>query len=184
MVLTILGSLRDLSPIIAVIAFFQIVVVRAPLPSLLDLVAGTALVLAGLTLFMRGLEMGLFPIGESMANAFARKGSLPWLLVFAFSLGFGTTVAEPALIAVSAEAARAAAESGVLGNARESLAGYALGVRLTVAFSVGVALTVGVMRIVAGWPIHYLIIGGYIGVVVMTAFAPPEIIGSPTTRAE
>ena len=116
-------------------------------------------------------------MGESIAYAFARKASLPWLLVFAFALGFGTTIAEPALTAVADEAAQIAAQGGVIGTQAPSLAQYALGLRITVAISVGIAIMIGVYRIVRGWPIQYLIIGGYLGVVIMTAFAPPEIIG-------
>jgi hypothetical protein len=172
-----LESFRDLIPIIVVIAFFQLVILRQPLPNLLELLYGTLLVLIGLTLFVRGLEMGLFPLGESMAYAFARKGSLFWLLLFAFSLGFGTTVAEPALIAVAKEAAVVAAQGAVIENHVDARNSYALGLRLTVAISVGFAIVVGVVRILKGWPIHYLIIGGYMGIVVMTAFAPQEIIG-------
>ncbi len=171
------GSLRDLAPIVLVIGFFQLVVLRQPIPNLGEILLGALLVVVGLTLFVRGLELGLFPIGESMAFAFARKGSLPWLLAFAFSLGFGTTVAEPALIAVAAEAAEVAAEAGLIGRSSGERAAYALGLRYTVAVSVGIAILVGVLRIVRGWPIQYLIIGGYLGVVVMTAFAPPEIVG-------
>ncbi len=177
LLLALLSSLRDVTPIIAVIAFFQVVVVRAPLPSVGDLLLGTAFVLLGLTLFVRGLEMGLFPLGDAMAQAFARKGSLGWMLAFGFALGFATTVAEPALIAVADEAADAAVVSGVLADADSARADYALGLRLTVAFSVGVAIAVGVLRIILGWPIQYLIIGGYAGVVVMTLFAPAEVIG-------
>jgi hypothetical protein len=130
-----------------------------------------------LTLFVRGLELGLFPLGESMAYAFARKGSVFWMLAFAFALGFGTTVAEPALIAVAAEAARVAADGGVIANTGQARAAYALGLRLTVAVSVGFAIALGVVRIIRGWPLPYLIVAGYTGVVIMTAFAPPQIIG-------
>jgi len=112
-----------------------------------------------------------------MAHAFARKGSLTWLLLFAAALGFGTTVAEPALIAVAEEAAEIAAAGKVIDNTPEAMEDYADGLRLTVAISVGFAILVGVLRIIRGWPIHYLIIAGYIGVVIMTVFAPPEIIG-------
>ncbi len=172
-----LDSVRDLAPIILVVAFFQLAVLQKPIPNLGELLAGTLFVVIGLTLFIRGLQMGLFPLGEALAYAFARKGSLPWLLTFAFALGFGTTVAEPALIAVAGEAAVAAAEGGVIDNDEETLESYALGLRYTVAFSVGVAILVGVLRIIRGWPIQYLIIVGYIGVIIMTMFAPPEIIG-------
>ena len=173
----LLDSGRDLLPIVAVIAFFQLVVLRQPIPNLVDLLVGALLVLLGLTLFIRGLEMGLFPIGETMAYAFARKGSLLWLLLFAFALGFGTTVAEPALIAVAEEAAKVAADAGFIASGEEALATYAQGLRFTVATSVGFAIVVGVLRIIRGWPIQYLIVGGYIGVVLMTPFAPQEIIG-------
>ena len=94
---SLLDSLRDLLPIILVISFFQLVILQQPIPNLAEILYGTFLVVLGLTLFVQGLEMGLFPIGETMAYAFARKGSLFWLLAFAFSLGFGTTVAEPAI---------------------------------------------------------------------------------------
>jgi len=172
-----LDSIRDLLPIILVIAFFQLVVLQQPIPNMGKLLFGTVMVVLGLTLFVRGLEMGLFPIGESMAYDFARKGSLFWLLAFAFALGFGTTVAEPALIAVAAEAAKVAAVGGMITDSDVSRDGYATGLRFTVALSVGFAIVLGVLRILKGWPIQYFIIGGYIGVVVMTAFAPEEIIG-------
>ncbi len=170
-------SLRDLYPIILVIAFFQIAILQQPIPNLFQLLGGTLLVVAGLSMFVAGLQMGLFPIGESMAYAFARKGSLFWLLLFSFALGFGTTIAEPALIAVAAEAAEVAAEAGTVMNTPEAREAYADGLRITVAFSVGLALIIGVLRILRGWPIQYLIVGGYIGIVIMTAFAPEEIIG-------
>lgn len=175
--ISLLGSLRDLFPIILVIGFFQIVVLQQPIPDLIGLITGILFVLLGLTFFIYGLEMGLFPIGESMAHAFAKKGSVVWLLIFAFSLGFGTTVAEPALIAVASESAKIAAEGGVITNNEASMKNYATGLRLTVAVSVGFAILIGVLRILKGWPIHYLIIGGYIGVMVMTAMAPKSIVG-------
>jgi hypothetical protein len=112
-----------------------------------------------------------------LAEEFARKGSLFWLLLFAFALGAGTTVAEPALIAVTREGARAAAEAGLIDPAPDSLERYALGVRLTVALSVGVAIIVGVLRILKGWPLPVFIVSGYALVMVMTLFAPEEIVG-------
>ncbi len=172
-----MGSVRDLAPIIAVIAFFQFAVLRQPIPNIGELVVGVLLVVIGLSLFIHGLQIGLFPIGESMARDFARKGNLYWVLAFGFALGFGTTVAEPALIAVAEEAAQIAAEGGMIENTEQARVDYADGLRLTVALSVGLAILVGVLRIIKGWPIQYLIIGGYIGVVIMTGFAPEEIIG-------
>ncbi len=170
-------SCRDLLPIVFVIAFFQLVVLKQPIPRLAQLLGGLAMVIAGLTFFVRGLEMGLFPIGESMAHSLARKGSLFWLIVFAFSLGFGTTAAEPALIAIAEEASEVAADAGVIANDPDAMENYAFGLRLTVALAVGFALVIGVWRILKGWPIHFLIAGGYLLVVIITAFAPREIIG-------
>jgi MFS family permease len=172
-----LSSARDLASIIAVIAFFQLIVLQQPIPNLGEIIGGVLLVMLGLTFFIRGLEMGLFPIGESMAYAFARKGSVFWLLLFAFCLGFGTTVAEPALIAVAQEAASVAAVGGVIEQTETAMNSYATGLRYTVAISVGFAILIGVLRILKGWPIHYLIIAGYVGVVLMTTIAPAEIIG-------
>ena len=171
------SSFKDLLPIIFVIAFFQAVVLRRPLPDVGEVAFGGVLVVLGLTLFVEGLEMGLFPIGETMARALARKGSLFWLLTFAFLLGFSTTVAEPALIAVSAEAAKIAGAQGLIDAEAASLNQYALGLRLSVAISVGLAILVGVLRILRGWPVHYLIIGGYAMVMLMTIVAPKEIVG-------
>ena len=172
-----LGSLRDLAPIILVIGFFQFAVLQQPIPNLVELVVGVFCVLLGLTFFIFGLEMGLFPIGESMAHALARKGSVAWLIAFAFALGFGTTIAEPALIAVAAEAANVAAEGGMIEADSSAQKDYATGLRYTVAFSVGLAIVLGVLRILLGWSIQLMIIGGYVLVVVMTMFAPKEIIG-------
>ncbi len=172
-----LNSLRDLMPIVLVIAFFQLCVLQEPLPHLLNVLSGLVLVVLGLTFFIFGLEMGLFPIGESMAQAFARKGSLFWLLVFAFCLGFGTTIAEPALTAVAEEAANVAAQGGMIADSLNARHDYAQGLRLTVALSVGFAIVIGVLRILRGWPMHYMIALGYVGVVILTAFAPASIIG-------
>jgi hypothetical protein len=173
---SLLNSARDLMPIIVVIAFFQFVVLQEySIPNLGDLLVGIFLVMLGLSLFIYGLEMALFPLGENIAYAFARKGNLWWLLVFSFALGFGTTVAEPALIAVADEAANVAVVGGII--TEEAKQNYANGLRLTVALSVGFAIVIGVIRIVKGWPIHYLIVSGYLGIVIMTAFAPEWIIG-------
>jgi hypothetical protein len=173
----VFDSMRDLAPIVLTIAVFQLLVLHQPLPDLAAMLVGLFATVAGLTMFVVGLELGLFPLGEQMANAFANKGSLPWLLAFAFALGFGTTVAEPALIAVAGEAATAAAAAGMIGADPTEQSVFADGLRLTVALSVGAAITVGVLRILKGWPIHWFIIGGYILVVIMTSVAPREIIG-------
>lgn len=170
-------AVRDLAPIIVVIAFFQIVVLQQPFPNLGSVVVGLVCVIVGLTLFIQGLETGLFPLGEGIAHAFARKGSVVALLAFGFCLGFGTTIAEPALIAIAAEAADVASQAGAIADDDTARGTYAFNLRIVVALAVGTAITIGVLRILKGWPIHLLIIGGYVLVTVMTAFAPDEIIG-------
>jgi hypothetical protein len=167
----------DLLPIVLVIAFFQLVIIRQPLPHLEEIIIGSIMVVVGLSMFIEGLNMALFPLGENMAQALTRKGNLFWLLLFAFALGFSTTIAEPALIAISKKAAEIAAGADLIDNTLKQINSYALGLRLTVAFSVGFAILLGVLRILLNWPIHYLIIGGYILVMIITTFAPVEIIG-------
>jgi hypothetical protein len=135
------------------------------------------LVVAGLAFFLFGLRIALFPIGEGLAHALARKGSVFWLFTFAFVLGFGTTIAEPALLAVAEEAADVAVGGGVIDDDKEAIQNYALGLRLVVALSVGVALLLGVLRILKSWSLPVMIIGGYILVVIVTSIAPPEIVG-------
>ena len=173
----LLDSLRDLLPIILVVSVFQLLVIQQPLPKLADLLLGLLFVVIGLSLFVKGLEMGLFPIGQSMAQSFARKGSVLWLLLFAFALGFGTTIAEPALIAIAEEAAEIAAAGKLIQDSEQAMENYALGLRYTVALSVGLAIVLGVIRIIRGWPIHWLIVGGYVCIIIITEFAPREIIG-------
>ncbi len=170
-------ALRDLAPIVLVIAFFQAVVLQQPFPNLGNVLLGLVCVVVGLALFIQGLESGLFPIGESIAEAFAHKGSATLLLAFAFCLGVGATVAEPALIAIAAEAAEAAAEAGTIANEDETRTSYAFNLRMVVAMSVGFAIVLGVLRILKGWSIHRLIITGYVLVTILTVFAPDEIVG-------
>ncbi len=171
------NSFLDLVPILAVVLVFQVLIIKQPIADVASLIIGTLFVVLGLALFIQGLEQSLFPLGEAMAYAFARKGSLFWLLIFAFCLGFGTTVAEPALIAIAAEAADIASKGNIIAHTSEAKASYALGLRITVALSVGFAILVGVLRIIRGWPLYYLIIGGYCGVILITPFAPADIIG-------
>ena len=170
-------SFQDLLPIILVIGFFELIVLQQGVPNFGEILAGGFMVLLGLSFFVQGLQMALFPLGEDMAYSFVRKGNLWLLLLFAFTLGFGTTVAEPALIAIAEEAASIAATGGVIADADEARSSYATGLRLVVALAVGFALLIGVIRILKGWPVQYFIIGGYIGVVIMTALAPDWIIG-------
>lgn len=157
---------RDLLPIIAVVAFFQLAFIKTVPENLIPSSLGLLIVAVGLALFIRGLEIGIFPIGEALAYDFARKGSLFWLLAFSFLIGFSTTIAEPALIAIADKAADIS--EGKID---------AFYLRITVALSVGCAIALGAFRILVGHPIHYYIIGGYILVVTVTFFAPKEIVG-------
>ncbi|MBI4183911.1 MAG: DUF1538 domain-containing protein [Proteobacteria bacterium] len=173
----LLGALRDLTPVVLVVAFFQAVVLEQPFPDLGRVLVGLGFVVVGLALFVQGLEAGLFPLGEAMAHALARRGSLALLFAFAFCLGFATTIAEPALIAVTGEAAEVASRAGAIAATAAAKADYAGTLRLVVALAVGIALVIGVLRIVKGWPIQHFIIGGYLIVLAMTGLAPAEIIG-------
>ncbi len=172
-----LASLRNLLPIVVVIGVFQVFVFRESVSGLMSMAIGGFVVVAGLTFFIFGLRLALFPIGEGLAHSLAKKGSVFWLVVFAFTLGFGTTIAEPALIAVAAEAAKVAAGAEAIASSVEAKDSYALGLRITVALAVGVALVVGVIRILANWSLPIMIIGGYILVVLITTVAPDEIVG-------
>jgi hypothetical protein len=172
-----LSSLRDLAPIVLVIAVFQALVIRQPVEGFLSIIFGSILVVAGLTFFIFGLRIALFPIGEDLAHSLARKGSAFWLFSFAFVLGFGTTIAEPALLAVAEEAAEVAVGAGAIADNEQAIANYALGLRLVVALSVGVALILGVLRIITNWSLPVMIIGGYVLVIIVTTVAPPEIVG-------
>ncbi len=173
----LIGTARDLMPILVIVGFFQIVVIRQPVDDIGSMALGFVFVLLGLAIFIRGLEMALFPLGETLANALATRGSLPLLIIFAFGLGFGTTVAEPALIAVGEEAAKVMSAAGVIASDAVSQGRYADSLRYTVAVSVGASLVIGVWRILKGWPIHWFMIGGYIVVVLLTPLAPREIVG-------
>jgi hypothetical protein len=160
-------SAKDIAPIVLVIAFFQIIVLKKNIPNMSDIIFGSLFVLLGLTFFIYGLKLALFPIGDSLAHSFVKKKSIFWLLLFAFSLGVGTTVAEPALIAVAKEAAQIAQKGD----------NYADWLRYIISISVGLSLIISVIRILKGWPIQYFIISGYLLVVIITFFAPDNIIG-------
>ena len=159
-------SFRDLLPIIVVILFFQLAIIQSVPEGWLNTTIGLLIVGVGLAVFLHGLEIGIFPIGEGLAKDFAKHGSMIWVLVFAFLIGFGTTIAEPALAVIADKAA--SISSGRIDS---------IILRLVVAGSVGFAILLGVFRIYKGHPIHYYIITGYILVVSVTFFAPKEIIG-------
>ena len=146
--------------------FFQLIVIQSVPENWLDTTMGLGIVGIGLAIFLLGLEVGIFPVGEGLASDFAHKGSTGWIVLFAFLIGFGTTVAEPALLVIAQKAA--SISSGRID---------AFVLRMVVAFSVGFAIVLGVWRIIKGHHIHYYIISGYILVVAATAFSPKEIVG-------
>jgi hypothetical protein len=160
-----------------VVLIFQLLVIRQPVPDVASLITGTLFVVLGLTLFIQGLEQSLIPLGESMAYAFARKGSLFWLLAFTFSLGFGAAIAEPALKIVAEKAANIASTGNIIEQTQTARDNYAFGLRMTVALSVGFAILVGVLRIIRGWPVYYPVYCAYCCVAIITPFTPAYIIG-------
>ena len=162
----IFKSFIDVAPLIAVICFFQIFVIGEPFPNAPMLVAGLFFVVFGLFLFMRGLEVGIFPLGESMAYSFAAKGNIWLLLLFAAAIGYTTTIAEPALMVIADKAEL------ITGGKISSFT-----LRNVVAMGVAVGISIGTVRIILGHPIHYYIIPGYLLVMLITLFAPNEIIG-------
>ena len=159
-------SFRDLIPIIVVILFFQLAIIQAVPEGWVNTAIGLGIVGVGLAIFLQGLEIGVFPVGEGLARDFAKSGWTTWILIFGFLIGFGTTIAEPALAVIADKAASISS-----GRIDASV------LRFVVAGSVGFAILLGVFRIIKGHPIHYYIIAGYIIVVTVTFFAPPEIIG-------
>lgn len=162
----LLHALRNLLPIVLVVGFFQFAVIQEVPPGLLSMVIGLIIVAVGVAVFLQGLELGIFPIGKNLSNQFTQKGSLVLLMVFGFSLGFAAVVAEPALIAVASQAE-------LISEGR--IHGWTL--RLLVAASVGVVVAVGIVRTVLGQSLHWYMIVGYVLVVLVTFFAPEEIVG-------
>ncbi|MCP4407680.1 MAG: DUF1538 domain-containing protein [Gammaproteobacteria bacterium] len=179
---TSLETTRDIFPIFAIIIGFQLLVLRQTIPHIGRVLVGVCYVLVGLTLFLVGLEEALFPIGDTMAKQLTDPAFLygsvdktaagvlrwqdyKWVYFFAAAIGFATTIAEPALMAVAIKA--------------EHVSGGAIsvwGLRVAVAIGVAAGIALGTYRIVTGTPIHYYIIVGYIIVVIQTFFAPRMII--------
>lgn len=177
---TLTLTIKDVLPVLALLVFFQLVILRKPLPNWKRVTLGFLFVLIGLTLFLDGLETALFPLGKVMAKQlsapefiFGTKTVPPdaawykysWVFVFGALIGFATTVAEPALIAVSFKAQEVS---------RGGLNQW--GLRLAVATGVAIGIGVGTFRIVTGTPLYLYIIGGYVIVMIQTIFAPREII--------
>ena len=175
------STLTDVLPIAGIIFGFQLLVLRQSIPNLKSVLVGFAYVLVGLTLFLVGLEEALFPLGKLMAQqltdpAFIRSAAhvvgttlqwndYKWIYLFAAAIGFATTIAEPALIAVAIKA--------------HQVSGGAItvwGLRTAVAIGVAVGITLGTFRIITGTPLHYYIIAGYIVVLIQTLYAPRTII--------
>ncbi|GAA1052355.1 DUF1538 domain-containing protein [Dietzia natronolimnaea] len=159
-------ALRNLLPIVAVVVAFQLLVFRRMPEDPLQLVAGLLIVGVGIALFLQGLDLSVFPVGKNLANQFTRRGALGLLLTFGFAIGFAAVVAEPALIAV-AEQAELISEGRIDGVV----------LRVVIAVSVGLVLVLGILRVLRGWAVHRILIGGYVVVLVATFVAPPEIVG-------
>jgi len=176
---TLLTMLRDILPIAAILFGFQLFVLRRPIRNPAAVAAGLFMVLIGLALFLQGLELALFPLGRLMAEQLTapefifgsdgiRQGTWTdylWVYAFAFSIGFATTVAEPALLAVAIKA-----------NDVSAGAISVRGLRVAVALGVAVGVALGTFRIITGTPLHWYIMTGYVIVIVQTAFAPRLII--------
>lgn len=174
-------TLRDVLPIIIIIAGFQLLVVRRPIPHLRRVTIGFAYVTFGMTLFLLGLAQALFPLGKLMAEqltdsafVFGTKEAADkilhwhdykWIYLFAAAMGFSTTIAEPALLAVARKA------NQVSGGAISMR-----GLRVAVAIGAATGVVFGCLRITTGAPLHYFIIAGYIFVIVQTVFAPRFIV--------
>ena len=174
----LLYTLRDISPILALVIFFQLVVLKQPIPHLKRVIQGGIYVVFGLAFFLVGLEKALFPLGKIMAsqlsdpefigksgNELSFWGSYYWIYIFAALIGFATTIAEPSLIAVALKASEVSA--GTINQ---------WSLRIIVALGVALALALGTFRIVTGTPLYIYIIAGYVVVVIQTIFAPRKLI--------
>ncbi|WP_372987298.1 DUF1538 domain-containing protein [Marinobacter sp.] len=159
-------ALKNLLPIVVVVTFFQLIILQQIPDNLASMVLGLLIVAVGVALFLQGLELSIFPVGKSLSNQFARKGSVAVLLAFGFAMGFSAVIAEPALIAVAEQA------ESISGGRIDSLT-----LRGLVAVSVGLVVALGIFRTIFGYPLHWFMIAGYIIVVIVTWFAPEEIVG-------
>ena len=179
MLTTIASTARDVLPILLFIFIFQLFVIRQPIRNLRRLVAGIAFTILGLGLFLVGLEQALFPLGRLMAQQLTHPEFLmagaetldfhwtnyKWVYVFAFCIGFATTIAEPALLAVAMKA-----------NETSGGAIHVWGLRVAVAIGAATGVSLGCFRIIEGLPLQAFILVGYIVVVIQTVWAPKMII--------
>jgi hypothetical protein len=175
---TLVLTIRDVLPILAILFGFQIFVLRRKIPHLQRVLVGFGFVLFGLVFFLLGLEQALFPLGKLMAKQLTDPGFLgispdvaghwteyAWVYLFAFAIGFTTTIAEPSLLAVAIKAEQVSA-GGIAST----------GLRIAVAFGVAIGIAIGTFRIVTGTPLTYYIIVGYVIVILQTMYAPKLII--------
>lgn len=178
---TLVSTIGDVLPIAVIIFGFQFLIIRKRVHNLRKVLLGFVYVVIGLALFLQGLEQALFPIGRLMAEQltapsfiYAGLESIPehvdwlnyyWVYLFAFSIGFSTTIAEPSLMAVAIKARETS--GGSIGI---------WGLRLAVALGVAIGISLGSWRIVTGYPLHYFIITGYVIVMIQTIFAPKLIV--------
>lgn len=177
--ITFLNTIRDVAPIVVLIAVFQILIIKKTIPNIKKVVLGVVLVIIGLTFFLIGLEKALFPLGELMATQLSSpdfimkhyNGSLTdwqayyWVYIFAALIGFSTTIAEPSLYAVAVKANEVS--GGTIG---------VLFLRIVVALGVAIALVVGTYRIVVGDSLVYYIMVGYIVVIIKTIFVKKDLV--------
>ena len=176
----LLATSRDVFAVTALLLGFQLFVLRRPIPHLRHLLVGLIFVVIGLAFFLMGLELALFPLGTHMAEQLTSPEFVAgadtmrespewwrygWVYLFAAIIGFSTTLAEPALIAVAFKANQAS---------RGTISPW--GLRLVVAVGVGVGISLGTFRIVTGASLALFIIVGYVFVVLQTVFAPKSII--------
>jgi hypothetical protein len=176
----LLSTSIDVIPIVGFIFAFQLFVIRQRIPNFRRMAGGLVLTVAGLTLFLLGLDQALFPLGRLMAEqltdpAFMADGSgvtgsgdgsgYLWVFIFALTIGFSTTIAEPALLAVAVKANETS--GGAIG---------VWGLRVAVAIGAAIGVGLGVYRIISGTPLHYFVIAGYVVVVLQTAWAPKLVI--------
>lgn len=177
---TLLSMVRDVVPIAAILFGFQLLVLRQPIKDPGRVGLGMVFVLLGLTLFLEGLELALFPLGRLMAGQLTAAsfihGGVPelvrvawddyiWVYAFAAAIGFSTTIAEPALLAVAMKANQVSGGTITV-----------VGLRVAVAVGVALGVALGAFRIVTGTPLHWYIISGYVVVIIQTTLAPRKII--------
>ncbi|MEJ2213041.1 MAG: DUF1538 domain-containing protein [Gammaproteobacteria bacterium] len=175
---TLVLTIRDVIPILAILVGFQLFVLRRKIPNIKNVIIGFVFVILGLVFFLLGLEKALFPLGKLMAAQLTDPDFLgihdsttkghwleySWVYLFAFAIGFSTTIAEPSLIAVAIKAQQVSA-GAIAAN----------GLRIAVALGVAIGIAIGTFRIVTGTSLTYYIIAGYIVVIIQTIYAPKII---------